>query len=497
MNDIIVVDNKNYKRELYGIKIFTSLSFICMKTPYFRKASLPALFLLTMIFAAGCKKSTPAATNSVVAPTITTSGLIINLTSTTAQSGGTISNDGGAAITANGVCYSSTNHTPTISDSKTSETVSTSGVIPIDFTSSLNGLTAATTYYVRAYATNSVGTSYGSVVQFTTSTSVANVTATVSTLAGSGTAGYADGTGPTALFNNPAGIAVDASGKIYIADSYNNRIRTLTSAGISGSLAGNGTLGYNEGAAATAEFYGPSGLVADAQGNVYVADFGNNVIRKISSTGIVSTYAGNGTGGFSNNTVATSAEFSNPAGVAIDASGNMYVADLGNNVIRKITSAGVVTTFAGTKTAGYVNSTTGTSASFNKPSGVAVDASGNVYVADQGNSAIRKITPAGAVTTIAGGTSQTQLLNFPAGIALDKQGNIFIVDEGGRIIECTTNNVLYYLAGSLNVTGLVNGAGATALFNNPQGIAVDANNNIYVADQNNNCIRKLTVTVTP
>jgi DNA-binding beta-propeller fold protein YncE len=117
-------------------------------------------------------------------------------------------------------------------------------------------------------------------------------------------------------------------------------------------------------------------------------------------------------------------------------------------------------------------------------------------VADKGNSAVRKITSAGVVTTLAGGPTQPELVNYPAGIAIDKQGNIYIADEGGRIIECTTGNVLYILAGSLNMSGFVNGSGISALFNGPQALTVDADNNIYVSDQNNNCIRKLTVTIT-
>jgi sugar lactone lactonase YvrE len=467
-----------------------------MKTPYFRKIFLPALLLTFVFLTNSCKKSSNTTTGDTgTVPTVATAALIINLTSTTAQSGGTITDFGGSAITANGVCYSSTNKTPTVNDSKTSETISTSGSLPINFTSNLTGLTAGTTYYLRAYASNSSGNAYGSVVTFTTSTALSSVVTAVTTLAGSGIAGYADGTGLSAQFNNPQGIAVDASGKIYLADSYNNRIRTVTAAGVASTFAGNGTLGYAEGSALSAEFYGPNGMAVDASGNVYVADFGNNVIRKITAGGVVSTFAGNGTAGFVNGT-STSSEFNNPAGIAVDASGNIYVADYGNNSIRKITSAGVVTTLAGFKTGGYINAT-GTAAAFDNPTGVAVDATGNVYVADKGNAAIRKITSAGVVTTLAGGPTQPELVNYPAGIAIDKQGNIYIADEGGRIIECTTGNVLYILAGSLNVSGFVNGSGTSALFNGPQALTVDADNNIYVADQNNNCIRKLTVTITP
>jgi len=467
-----------------------------MKTPYFRKALLPALFLSIALLFNGCKKSTTTPTTTTsTSPTVATTALIINLTATTAQSGGNITDAGTSAVTAAGVCYSATNKTPTTNDAKVVQDLTTLSLLPADFSVALTGLTAGTTYYARAYASNSSGTAYGAVVQFTTATALSGLVTTVSTLAGDGTAGYYNGIGAVAKFNNPGGIAVDAAGNIYVADSFNNRIRRVTSDGTVSAFAGKGTLGYTEGAAADAEFYGPQGVAADGAGNIYVADLGNNVIRKITAGGVVSTFAGSGTAGFVNAT-GTSAQFNNPAGLAIDASGNIYVADRGNNAIRKITSAGVVTTLAGFKTGGYVNAT-GTAAAFDTPNGVAVDASGNVYVADQGNSAIRKITPAGVVTTVAGGPAQATLLNFPSALALDSQGNIFIADEGGRIIECTNANILYILAGTLNTTGLTNGDGATALFSNPQGIAIDASGNIYVADQDNNCIRKLVVVKKP
>jgi len=467
-----------------------------MKTPYFGKVLLPALFISIALLFNSCKKSsTTTTTSTTTLPTITTDALIINLTSTTAQSGGSITGAGSSVITTAGVCYSATNKTPTTADIKVAADLTNFSALPAQVSCALTGLTAATTYYARAYASNSSGTAYGAAVQFTTASALSGLVTTVSTLAGSGTAGYNNGAGAAAQFNNPGGVAVDAAGNIYVADSFNNRIRFVNPGGTVSAFAGKGTLGYTEGAAADAEFYGPQGLVADGAGNIYVADFGNNVIRKITAGGVVSTFAGSGTAGFVNAT-GTASQFNNPAGLAIDASGNIYVADRGNNAIRKITSAGVVTTLAGVKTAGYVNAT-GTAAAFDTPNGVAVDAAGNVYVADQGNSAIRKITPAGVVTTIAGGPTQTTLLNFPSALALDSQGNIFIADEGGRIIECTTANVLYILAGTLNVSGFTNGDGATALFSNPQGIAVDASGNIYVADQDNNCIRKLTVVKKP
>lgn len=466
-----------------------------MRNPYFRKASLSAVLLSLILLAGSCKKKSDSTTTSAL-PTIATESVILNLTSTTAQSGGTISSIGGSYITEAGICYSSTSKKPTTSDTTITTSSSSTVTLPLTYACDMTGLKPSTTYYVRAYATNSGGTVYGSVITFTTIASLSDIATTVSTLAGNGSAGYAEGSGSGALFNYPLGIATDASGKIYIADSYNNRIRTLTAAGISATLAGSGALGYTDGDALTAEFYGPSGVAVDASGNTYIADFGNNVIRKITAAGVVSTFAGSGTAGFTNSKTASLSKFNNPSGVAVDASGNVYVADHGNNAIRKITPEGVVTTLAGVKTAGYVNAT-GTSAYFNNPMGIAVDAAGVVYVADMGNSAIRKITAAGVVTTIAGGPKQPALLNLPVALTLDKDGNIYIADESGRILEYTSANILYTLAGTSGSTGLVNGSGTTARFNNPQGIAIDADNNIYISDQDNSCIRKLVVVKTP
>ncbi|WP_428327868.1 NHL repeat-containing protein [Mucilaginibacter sp.] len=466
-----------------------------MKNPYF-KLTLSALLLSIIFFGSGCKKSsTSTTTTTVTAPSITTPGLIINLTSTTAQSGGIITDNGGAAITANGVCYSSTNKTPTVSDSKTTEPLNTSGLSPIVFTSNLTGLTPGTVYYLRAYATNSGGNGYGSVITFTTSSNIASVVATVSTFAGNGTAGYTEGTGLGSVFNNPQGVLADSKGNVYVSDTYNSRIRAITSGGATSLIAGNGTIGYIDGVSASAEFYGPQGLTFDTQGNLYVADFGTNAIRKITTAGVVSTYAGTGVSGQTNGAVSI-ATLSSPSGMVFDSKGNMFITDEGNNFIRKVNTSGVVTVFAGTKTAGYVNGTT-IASSFSGPSSIAIDASDNLYVTDQGNSAIRKITPAGVVTTLAGGPSQTSVLNSPAGIALDKAGNIYITDLSGRVLEITTANVLYVLAGTANVAGFSNGTGSSASFSSPQGITVDASGNIYVADQGNNCIRKITVTVTP
>ena len=217
---------------------------------------------------------------------------------------------------------------------------------------------------------------------------------------------------------------------------------------------------------------------------------------------MVSTFAGTGIAGYRNgakdstnlkSSTDSLAMFNNPQGLAIDASGNIYVADRGNNVIREILTTGRTKTIAGNKVKGFIDAT-GELAFFNNPSGVAVDKAGNIYVTDQGNSSLRKITTAGVVTTLVGNPVQTTLFNYPSALTIDPSGNLFIIDEAGRLYEFTTNNVLYILAGSLNSPGLINGAGFLARFNYPQGITNDTKGNLYIADQYNNCIREVTLT---
>ena len=210
----------------------------------------------------------------------------------------------------------------------------------------------------------------------------------VTTLAGSGTSGFADGTGSAAQFWNPNGVAVDSSGTVYVADSNNQRIRKITSAGVVTTLAGSSTAGSADGTGSAAQFYYPQGVAVDSSGIVYVAGYSNR-IRKITSAGIVTTLAGSGTQGFADGT-GSAAQFNTPFSVAVDSSGTVYVGDSYNHRIRKITSAGVVTTLAGSSTAGFADGT-GSAAQFYNPFGVAVDSSGTIYVGDLSNQRIRKI----------------------------------------------------------------------------------------------------------
>jgi streptogramin lyase len=312
---------------------------------------------------------------------------------------------------------------------------------------------------------------------------------TVTTLAGSGAQGSANGTQGLASFNAPAGVAVDLAGHVYVADFENFLIRGVTSNGMVTTLAGSGVDSLANGTGAAASFSFPVGVAVDASYNVYVADLGNEEIRKITPNGVVTTFAGSGAAGSANGS-GTAVSFSLPTGVAVDASGNVYVADQNNNLIREINPSGTVSTLAGSGSAGYVNGA-GTGASFNTPSGVAVDASGNVYVADLENRVIRKITPAGVVSTFAGAAGGSVNFSAPVGVAVDANGNVYVADQKTNLISMITPaGVATTLAGS-GAAGSANGVGTTASFNFPTGVAVDFDGNVYVADRGNNMIRKI------
>ena len=318
----------------------------------------------------------------------------------------------------------------------------------------------------------------------------------VSVLAG-GTYGMANGTGAQAQFSYPYGIDTDAAGNVYVADQYSHSIRKISPEGVVTTLAGNGLPFVSDGTGAAAGFNTPVGVAVDANGNVFVAEQYSNTIRKITAEGVTTTFAGSGLQGLTDDT-GTAAQFNQPTGVAVDAAGNVYVADFMNNAIRKISSAGVVTTLAG-GTQGAANGT-GTEASFNAPIDLAVDADGNVFVADQVNNLIRKITPAGVVTTFAGNTAENAYndgigiaasFNYPTSISFDASGNMYVADQYNyRIRKITPDAVVTTIAGD-GTDGLANGSGLTAKFSSPVGVAVDGNGNLYVSDLFNNNIRKI------
>ena len=263
-----------------------------------------------------------------------------------------------------------------------------------------------------------------------------------------GASGSVDGTGSLARFNLPNALATDGAGNVYVADTFNHTIRKSTPAGVVSTLAGTaGLTGSADGTGAAARFNLPIGVATDSAGNVYVGDSFNNVIRKITPAGVVSTLAGTAGASGSADGTGAAARFNLPRGVATDGAGNVYVADHSNHTIRKVTPAGVVSTLAGT--AGLIGNTdaTGAAASFNLPNGVATDGAGNVYVADTNNCTVRKITPAGVVSTLAGtagmlgstdATGAAASFNLPDGVATDGAGNVYVADSGNHTIRKIT-----------------------------------------------------------
>lgn len=314
--------------------------------------------------------------------------------------------------------------------------------------------------------------------------------------------GSINATGTAASFDNSEGVAVDASGNVYIADTYNSVIREITSGGVVATLAGSvGVTGSTNGTGTAALFDLPTGVAVDSSGNVYVADSGNNQIREIAPGGVVTTWAGTGTAPGYDNAPRQIASFNNPSGIAIDASGTIYIADTGNNEIRKFfTGTQFIGTFAGQVGVPGSANGTGTAASFNAPTGVAVDSSGNVYVADFGNNMIREITFGGVVSTLAGSgspgntnaTGTAASFNGPWGVAVDASSNVYVADEVNNLIrEIGPGGMVSTLAGK-GSPGAHNGAAISAMFYSPMGVAVDSSGNIYIGDTLNQLIREIT-----
>jgi trimeric autotransporter adhesin len=306
----------------------------------------------------------------------------------------------------------------------------------------------------------------------------------------------------------PTNVAVDPSGNVFIADSNNYRIRKVTPVGIISTAVGTGSPGFSGdgGQAITARIYGPVGVAVDTAGNLFIADYLDQRIRKVSSTGVISTVAGNGLSGFSGDGgPATSAQFNQPWGIAVDATGNLFVADVMNNRVRKITSSGVISTVVGMGMAGFSgDGSEATDAQLKYPAGVALDNAGNLFIADSGNNRIRKVTPDGVISTIAGdgipdfggdgGKAIFARLSRPTGVAIDTAGNLFIADHNNnRIREIKPDGTISTVAG--NGTSGFSGDGGQAIsaqLNYPTGVAVDSVGNLFVADYENNRIRFVT-----
>jgi sugar lactone lactonase YvrE len=333
---------------------------------------------------------------------------------------------------------------------------------------------------------------------------------TISTIAGTGVAGYnADNIQATsAELNLPYGICKDAAGNIYIAEWNDARVRKITtSTGVITTVAGTGNIGYSGdgGQATDAEIWGPFDVKVDASGNLYIADEYNNRIREVNSAGIITTVAGNGTGGYAGG-LATAAELNHPTGVALDAAGNIFIADQNNNRIREVNvSTGSISTVAGTGTAGYTgDGGAAISAELSAPNLIAIDVSGNLYFSEWGNNTIRKVSNGtGIITTIAGtgaagytgdGAAATNAkLNEPCGIALDVTGNIYIGDASNNVVrEVSVSGNISTFAGT-GVQGYTgdNGLATNAEFFHPVGLVVDNNGNLIIDDDENNVTRKV------
>lgn len=340
---------------------------------------------------------------------------------------------------------------------------------------------------------------------------VTEIPPVVVTVAGGGgagrtTAGHADGIGVAATFDSPYGLAIDMAGNVYVADTGNHRVRKIDAMGNVTTLAGGGTVGgvasgHADGQGTAATFSTPTGVAVDASGNVYVADYFNHLIRKIDPRGNVTTLAGGGAVGGIGAGYAdgkgSAATFDGPTGVAVDTAGNVYVTDYFNNLIRRVDTTGNVTTLAGGgglggNEAGHADGQA-SAATFDGPTGVAVDVVGNVYVSDYFNNSIRKISPDGRVTTLAGGGSgggdsghadgpgSAATFAGPNGLAVDGLGNIYVADTQNYLIRKVDTNG--------NVSTLPTGDGAAVVLR-PNGIAHHGAGNLYSANRENNMIQK-------
>lgn len=309
----------------------------------------------------------------------------------------------------------------------------------------------------------------------------------VSTFSGSNIAGYGDGLATDAKFFGPSGLAFDATGNLIVSEDRNNDIRKISPDGTVSTIAGSRRVDKNDGKGTEASFYGPAGVAIDNAGNIYVADYTNSLIRKIDASNNVTTFAGNGAFSFANGK-GTAAGFFGPSGIKIDAAGNLYVTDVGNELIRKITPDATVSTFSQA-----FDFTTNTG----NPVDLIFDKDNNLYVSLEIAKTIQKITPAKTTTTLAGsglsgtddGSGSSAKFKKPFGLTMDKDGNLYVADLN-RIRKITSTGQVTTFSG-LDAGGFRNGPAINALFNSIAGIAIDKSGNIFVADNQNNVIRKI------
>lgn len=332
----------------------------------------------------------------------------------------------------------------------------------------MSGLATASTYAGRVPQTSSTGFSVGG--------------------------GFADGASESAMFNEPLSLAVDSNGRVYVADSRNNRIREIDSDGTVTTLAGQAQAGSTDADGVAASFNNPTAVAVDTAGNAYVADSRNNLIRKITPGGTVSTLAGQTTSGFVD-AKGAHAMFSHPHGIAVSSDGTVFVADSNNQRIRKILVDGTVSTLAGQTATGSLDGL-GTVASFWDPTGLALDDQGNLYVADTSNHEIRKVTSVGQVTTLAGqptagytdGATSSALFNYPKAVAVGAQGTVYVADTSNNVIRTISGSTVATFAG-IPIAGFDDGPSLVARFFGPAGLALGASGQLYVADRYNHLVR--------
>ena len=334
----------------------------------------------------------------------------------------------------------------------------------------------------------------------------------VSTAAGNGLASFSGdgGAAAAAQLNNPTAMTFDAAGNFYIADTNNNRVRKVTPAGIISTAAGTGAAGWSGdgGPGPNAQLDHPQGLAADADGNVYIADSGNNRIRKLLPGGIIITIAGNGNASYyGDGGPANMASLHNPHGIFSAGGGYIYIADTGNQRIRELLPDGTITTVAGNGGQGLSgDGARAVAAQLNLPTGVAVDGAGNVYVADEGNNRIRMISSGGNISTVAGaaayglgdgGPATAAGLNQPVSLVIDSSGNVYFSDTGNNRVREISNGTISTVAGTGNCCYAGDGgAAASAQLNAPTGLLLDAAGRLYVADSGNNAVRLIQPAVT-
>ena len=460
--------------------------------------------------------SAGSATSNAATLTVSAANVAPSITAQPSAQSVTAGNNASFTATASGTPAPTLQWQVSINSGTSWSDVSNSGVYSGATTGTL-AITGATIgmngYQYHCVATNSAGSATSNAATLTVNSGVVMVTPlTVSTLAGRAlTSGYLDGTGTAALFDYPSGVAADTAGNLYLSDTDNHTIRkVVTATGAVTTLAGlAGSPGSVDGAGSAARFNNPSGIAVDGTGNVYVADTLNHILRKVTSAGLVTTLAGATGSGGSADGAGGAARFQGPQGLAIDSAGNLYVADTNNHTVRKVVAAtGAVTTVAGL--AGNTGSAdgSGSAARFNFPSEVAIDSTGNIYVADTDNDAIRAISSSGLVSTLAGragspgsvdGTGSAARFDSPSAVAVDPAGNVYVADTGNFTIRrvIPSSGAVSTLAGVAGTSGSADGIGSAVRFYAPAGLAVDGASTLYVADTNNHTVRMSLLPIMP